>query len=324
MENYHVETRAFPTIGIILLGGISDKKNRIPMYTTAGIAYTGIDNDIYTDTKMYISNEKKCYIDGKEIDVNSDRSPFKVIDKFKHEILMRVNLDDDKNIAIESKNVNILSGSSDSGAAAIGECIESIFEYNINIFTFENDLQKISESVGRSIYGGLTINYANGKESLTEQILEPEAFSNFTIIGAHFNNNRTPSNDIHDNIIKHENYKDRIKNADKKAKKLEELAKNGNIKGIFELAESDTIEYHKMLHDVGIDIINDRMQNLIETVNKIKDDVWNTFIVTGGPNVFVVTENKNVNVLKEKLNGLCDEIRLLKVAGKPQVISKNF
>ncbi|SMD30985.1 mevalonate-3-kinase [Picrophilus oshimae] len=324
MENYNVKTRAFPTIGIILLGGISDKKNRIPLHTTAGIAYTGINNDVYTETKLYVSKDEKCYIDGKEIDLNSDRSPSKVIDKFKHDILMRVNLDDENNLSIDSRNFNILSGSSDSGAAALGECIESIFEYNINIFTFENDLQRISESVGRSLYGGLTVNYANGRESLTEPLLEPEAFNNFTIIGAHFNIDRKPSNEIHENIIKHENYRERIKSAERKAKKLEELSRNANIKGIFELAESDTIEYHKMLHDVGVDIINDRMENLIEKVKEMKNNFWNSYIVTGGPNVFVITEKKDVDKAMEGLNDLCDDIRLLKVAGKPQVISKNF
>ncbi len=74
--------------------------------------------------------------------MNSERSPFRVIDKYKHEILMRAGEDDDMNISFISENVNVLSGSSDAGAAAIGICIESIFEYNINIFTFENDLQK--------------------------------------------------------------------------------------------------------------------------------------------------------------------------------------
>ena len=38
MEKYYVEVKAYPTIGILLLGGVSDNKKRLPRHTTAGIA----------------------------------------------------------------------------------------------------------------------------------------------------------------------------------------------------------------------------------------------------------------------------------------------
>jgi mevalonate-3-kinase len=320
MEKYYVEVKAYPTIGILLLGGVSD--SRIPRHTTAGLAYTGLNDDIYVKTDLYLSNKRSGIINGKEISPDAPRSPFIVIDKYRDQILQRH--PEYTEISFISENKNIISGSSDAGAAAIGECIESIFEYNINIFNFENDLQKISESAGRSLYGGLTINHANGKESLTDEILDPEAFSDFVIVGCKFSEDRKPSDVIHKNIINHEKYAERVKNSELRSKTLEKLADNGDIKGIFEMGESDTEEYHSMLRDVGVNIITNEMQKFIDKVKELKNDFWNAYIVTGGTNVFVAVEKCNMEKISKVATDFGSEPVYLKVAGKPDVISKNF
>ncbi len=318
-----MEVKAYPTIGIILLGGVSDNNNRLPLHTTAGIAYTGLNDDIYVKTKLYVSDQEKGFINGKEVYANSDRSPFTVIDKYKNDVLLRAGCPD-KNLSFKSENFNVLSGSSDAGAAAIGECIESIFEYNINIFTFENDLQKISESAGRSMYGGLTINHANGKESLTDGILEAGYFRDYVIVGCHFSDKRKPSDDIHKNIVNHPDYKTRVKNSELKSKELEKLANAHNIKKIFELAEGDSEEYHKMLNEVGVHIITPEMQVFINKVREMKKDFWNSYIVTGGTNVFVVVDSVNKEKIGDEAVNFNARPVYLKVAGKPEVLSKNF
>ncbi len=322
MEKYYVEAKAYPTIGIILLGGVSDNIKRIPRHTTAGIAYTDLNEDVYVKTDLYLSNKRSGIINGKEINDNSSRSPFSLIDKYKHEILLRH--PEFSEISFISENKNIISGSSDAGAAALGACIESIFDYNINIFIFENDLQKISESAGRSLYGGLTINHANGKDSLTDELLPPEDFEDYVIVGCKFSEERKPSDTIHENIVKHENYPERVKNAEKKGKELERLAGIRDIKGIFELAESDTKEYHGLLSDVGVKIINDDMSAFISSVDKIKSKFWNAYIVTGGTNVFVAVEKENMKSIADEARKFNAEPSYLKVAGKPDILSRNF
>ena len=322
MEKYYVEVKAYPTIGILLLGGVSDDVKRIPRHTTAGIAYTGLDDEIYVKTDLYLSNTKSGIINGKEISPDSPRSPFVVIDKYKHDILKRH--PEYSEVSFISENKNVISGSSDAGAAAIGECIESIFEYNINIFNFENDLQKISESAGRSLFGGFTINHANGKESLTDEILGPGEFQDFVIVGCKFSEQRKPSDIIHQNIINHDKYADRVKNSELRSKELEKMAATGDIKGIFETGEKDTSEYHTMLREVGVNIITDEMQRFIEKIDELKKSFWNAYIVTGGTNVFVAVKKED----KEKVKNAAMEFKCepvyLKVAGKPDVISKNF
>jgi mevalonate-3-kinase len=322
MEKYYVEVKAYPTIGILLLGGVSDSVKRIPRHTTAGIAYTGLNDDIYVKTDLYLSNERSGIINGTMVSPDSPRSPFVVIDKYKHEILQHH--PEYSEVSFISENKNVLSGSSDAGAAAIGECIESIFEYNINIFNFENDLQKISESAGRSLYGGFTINHANGKESLTDEILDPEDFQDFVIVGCKFSDKRKPSDVIHENITNHEKYAERVKNSEARSKELEKMADNGDIKGIFEAGETDTEEYHSMLRDVGVNIITTEMKKFIDKISELKNEFWNAYIVTGGTNVFVAVEKQNMEKVRNAaLNFEC-ELVYLKVAGKPDIIGKNF
>ncbi len=322
MEKYYVEVKAYPTIGILLLGGVSDSVKRIPRHTTAGIAYTGLNDEIYVKTDLYLSNERSGIINGRKIPEDSSRSPFIVIDKYKNDILKRH--PEYSEVSFISENKNVLSGSSDAGAAAIGECIESIFEYNINIFNFENGLQKISESAGRSLYGGFTINHANGKESLTDEILGPEDFQDFVIVGCKFSDERKPSDVIHENIINHEKYQERVKNSEIRAKELEKLADSGDIKGIFEAGERDTLEYHSMLREVDVNIITEEMQNFINKISELKQEFWNSYIVTGGTNVFVAVEKGDKEKVREAAKEFNCEPVYLKVAGKPDVISKNF
>ncbi|EQD56508.1 mevalonate pyrophosphate decarboxylase, partial [mine drainage metagenome] len=109
------------------------------------------------------------------------------------------------NIYFESRNENILSGSSDAGAAAIGKCIEFLLPGE-DKFLLENNLRKISESVGRSIFGGLTVTEVNNNLTKTTNILNTEEFFGFTILSFTFQHERKPSDEIHFNIKKLDEY----------------------------------------------------------------------------------------------------------------------
>ena len=79
-----------------------------------------------------------------------------------------------------------------------------------------------------------------------------------------------------------------------------------------------------MLREVGVNIITDEMQRFIEKIDELKKVFWNAYIVTGGTNVFVTVKKED----KEKVKNAAMEFKCepvdLKVAGKPDVISKNF
>jgi mevalonate-3-kinase len=291
---------AYPTMGIILLGGISDTQHRYPMHTSAGIAYTGIEDKIRVETSFFVSDDQRGYVNGSPIKTSSEyRSPFTIINSYADKISMRLRMKRDDHVSFSSVNRSVISGSSDGAAAAVGKCIENIIPYDVSLYEIENDLRVISESVGRSIYGGLTITEGNGSAVFTEKILDESAFRDYAIIGCKFSASRRPSDDIHENMVKSPAYAARVSSTREKGKEIRKLAENKDIMGIFEMAMSDTEEYHRLSESMGVRIITGEMRSLVDSVRKARDSIWMSYIVTGGTNVFVPVEKKNIRAVLE-------------------------
>ncbi|WP_393970842.1 diphosphomevalonate decarboxylase [Oxyplasma meridianum] len=287
---------AFPTIGIVLLGGISDQNRRIPMHDSAGIAYSDEKQSVRTVTSLYISDIREGYFNGNKITPNNSyRSPFRIIEKYESQIFEKLGIvQKNRFICFRSENHGILSGSSDSGAAALGKCIHSILGNDLNLEDFENDLRSVSESVGRSFYGGLTVTETDRKMAVTRTVADWNIFKDFTILGCPFPEPRKPSDTIHENIVKSNLYEERVKTAKDRVRKLESLIKDGKLDEIFEIAQEDTEDYHRMIESVGVKIINRDMRNFIEDIKASQKEFWSSYIVTGGTNVFVVCHNRNL------------------------------
>ena len=320
------EALAYPTIGIILLSGISDKSNRIPLHTSAGIAYTGLNSEIYTDTIVYLNKgRQEGFLDGNSVEYSdSKRSPFTIINNHKSSILRYLHLSSEKiNVSFRSENRNILSGSSDAGAAAIGADIVHLSGGVDDTVKFENELRSISESVGRSYRGGLTLTLSTGKECSTKVLLPPESFKDYIILGCNFRDQRNPSDIIHESAVRHPAYAERVKRAGERAESLKKYAEEKDIKSIFELSMKDTDDYHALLEQVNVRVINGRMRKLINMVRELRRETWMTYIVTGGSNVFVPIEKKDLKTVSESLGDLCDSLIPMKVAGKAHVIDSS-
>lgn len=314
---------AYPTIGVILLGGISDQTWRNPLHTSAGFAYTGLDDGIDVRTRIYaVKGQPSGSINGESIKFSqSSRSPFYVLNKYAPLIFRKFGVvDHEVALSFSSTNRKVLSGSSDAGAAAIGSGIQSLSGGTIPLKDLEPDLRAISESAARSLYGGLSVTWVSGKEIRTERILAPEAFGDYVVMGCRFNVPRNPSDRIHENIVRSPEYDRRVESTRKKGLLLVELAEDRNIEGIFELAHKDTEEYHALIESVGVHVITERMRSLMEWVNSMRKEYWLTYIVTGGSNVFVIVRRKDLNHVLPLISGKCDEIDLLKVASGAHII----
>ena len=180
-------------------------------------------------------------------------------------------------------------------------------------------MRKVSESAGRSYYGGLTVTEGIHKP-LTRQILDETKFNEYRILSVVFPHKRKPSDDIHFNQPKSEYYKKRILNADQNVITLKELAEKNEIRKIFELAMRDTDDYHYLNSLVDVKIVTDEMKSLMERVQEIRRKFWVTYIVTGGNSVFLVSDKKNVETVKDIALDHSKEIYLLKVAGGARII----
>lgn len=315
MQKELVRQRAFPTIGIILLGGLTDDVKRFPRHTSAGIAYTSLDHDVYTETSIVESDVRIGMLDNNPVN-DSYRSPFRILEKYQS--LLMKHLSSDKNsLGFISRNSNILSGSSDSGAAALGSAIMELSGNSIDPFQLENDLRTISESAGRSLHGGLTITEVHEGFPGTTQLLPDKKFESVVIVGCRFNEKRKPSDTIHTNIVKSPKYPERIRSTETKAEILKKLSEMEDVEGIFELAQNDTDEYHRLIESVGVNIINGDMRRFIGAVRDLQRKFWCTYIVTGGTNVFVAVHPENADTVADEARKFSSDPVKLKVAGAP-------
>ncbi|MCY0851910.1 MAG: mevalonate-3-kinase [Thermoplasma acidophilum] len=305
-----IGSTAYPTIGVVLLGGIANPITRTPLHTSAGIAYSDSCGSIRSETKIYADEATHIYFNGTE-STDDNRSVRRVLDRYSSVFEEAFGT---KTVSYSSQNFGILSGSSDAGAASIGAAIMGL-KPDLDPHDVENDLRAVSESAGRSLFGGLTITWSDGFHAYTEKVLDPDAFSGYSIVAFAFDYQRNPSDVIHQNIVKSDLYPARKKHADEHAHMIKEYAKTNDIKGIFELAQEDTEEYHSILRGVGVNVIRENMQKLIGYLKLIRKDYWNAYIVTGGSNVYVAVESENADKLFSIENTFGSKKKMLRIVG---------
>jgi mevalonate-3-kinase len=313
----YVSTVAYPTIGIILLGGISDKIQRRPLHNSAGIAYTGIEDKIDVETSVFFSETETGKVNGEEVKDNGDRSPFRILRKYREYMNGR----DSRKLSFTSSNYGILSGSSDAAAASFGKAVEALSETKLDSEVLEADMRMISESAGRSYHGGLTITETTSDKAVTRTLLEARYFHGYELVGCKFSSTRNPSDRIHENVVKNPAYGKRIESTIKKSTALLNLADGKDIEGIFNLAGEDTLEYHRLLESSGVFVITDEMRKFTTYLDSLKKEFWLNYIITGGSNVFVALrerDSKSITSLSQRFG--FNPVRL-KVAGPPVIRS---
>ncbi len=312
MEDRVFKASAHPTMGIVLLGGLKNSDSRFPFHDSAGIAYSLKDKESASRTELIISDsQKESFINGQKVEPTGSRSPFKALDPYRNEIIKKNGL---PYISVNSWNENILSGSSDSGAAALMKCLVQALP-EIDVKNLEIEMRKVSESVGRSYYGGLTVT-ENHEKPVTSRILDESEFSDYSIISAVFPHTRKPSDDIHFNQPESPEYVMRVKRANQRVERLRTLAENHDIEGIFELAMEDTDDYHNLNDKVGVHILTEHMRSLLHEIRIWRSDVWMTYIVTGGNSVFIPCHKKDAGEIIKRVAFFTGTMHELKVAGK--------
>lgn len=58
MNSIKVKASAHPTMGIVLLGGLSDPALRLPYHNSAGICYSLADRESVAETTLTITDKK--------------------------------------------------------------------------------------------------------------------------------------------------------------------------------------------------------------------------------------------------------------------------
>lgn len=308
---------AFPGLPVVFAEGYGVYScRRISLHDSVGLALTGEKEKIRTETTVTASDsDTTLVVDGRKPSGARARGMNRLIEELSAKASHKGNL------KIESQNKGILSGSSDSGAAALVVALNDFLGFGLS--RDELLLYGIfgSETVFRSLYGGLTEYVVLGDGVSVLPLASREELSDVVVFGVSFEGERFAADEIHSFVVKHPSYPSRRKQARERIVALKRRLSEGDLNGVFEVMESDARQVHGLFSDVGKKVINADMKKLCDSVESWRRDglkaFWN---VAGGRQVYVFCLKQEKSDVAELLGGEGLEYKLLKVAGPARII----
>ncbi len=289
---------AFPGLPVIFAEGMKKPfEDRVSFHNSVGLAITDLNENVMTETSIIKNKTKKILfkINNKKISGERGKGMLKVVKLTLKKSGKKIGLN------INSKNHGILSGSSDSGAAALVVALDHFLQLNLEKEKLLNIGRFGSETVFRSLYGGLT-KYETEKKSKADVIATADELKDLVIYTIPFEGKRHSADDIHKKIVTHKNYKKRAAGIDKKIHDFENLIKNKKFTKALELMELDAREFHSMVEDLGVRIINDEMRELCNAVEEMRKTGLNAFWdVAAGNVVYVFCLNEQAKDVRIEL-----------------------
>lgn len=151
-----VTTVAYPTIPIVFVSSV--RENRVPLHDTMGLAVTDLKGETRSETTVKALRENKIefFLEGKPLDAGKTRDIEAVVAEFQSAA------GSSDGVRAESTNYQIYSGSSDSGAAALVRALDELYETHFSLERLAELGNRISESAGRAVYGGMNAYIVDG------------------------------------------------------------------------------------------------------------------------------------------------------------------
>jgi mevalonate pyrophosphate decarboxylase len=304
---------AFPGLPVVFAEGYGSVESRVSYHSHASFALTGLDKPVRTETTVEESDETTFTLNGREVTDLRSKSVFKVLED------MKKITGYEGGLKIESVNHNIYSGSSDSGAAALVTVLNDFFKLNLGEKRLCELGRPVSETVYRSIYGGLSVYEITGGRVEEYQLLCEKDLGEIIAYAVPFNLPRLKADTIHQAVVKHPKYFERAVEAEQRVIKLKEATLEGDLKQILFLMESDARRAHQMFDDVGCSVIKPeirRLCNSVEEWGKTTPVYWN---VAGGSIVYVFSLKEHKGEIEELLNLYGKNYLEYKIAGGAKI-----
>ncbi|MFH0860486.1 MAG: hypothetical protein V1921_04745 [Candidatus Altiarchaeota archaeon] len=275
-----VKSVAYPGLPVIFAEGYRKTKGRVSYHDSVGLCITDLKRQVRTETVVEGADDGVSFtVDGEELSGNRGRGMLKIIE------IMLEKSDYRGGLNVESKNHGILTGSSDSGAAALLTALDSFLGLNLP----DDELLVIglcgSETVFRSLYGGLTEYRVGGSKPEAEVLSERLGVSIFAVP---FDVERYPADKLHRSVVSHPEYPRRESSVRERIDTLKAYVRKGNVVGVLQLMEDDARDCHRMFTETGHEVIKPEMQELCDHVESLRkkglNSYWN---VSGGSVVYV-------------------------------------
>jgi mevalonate pyrophosphate decarboxylase len=316
---------AYPTIPIIFLGGIND--DRSPLYDTMGLAVTSLEGNTRTKTRITLEQETEqippspqeaisFYLEGKVISGKRGKQILQAI------YALMVDFDQKTKIIVNSSNHNIYSGSSDAGLSALFWALNDFFGLDLSSEELLKYAMKGSESVGRSLYGGLTQTIASTSPVTVKQLASAEELSKINLFAVPFDYpSRVSADEIHAAIVTNPQFDKRIEQIPIWVKEIKQALKKKDLIELLEIAEENIRNAHELLEGVNTRVRKPEMMQLCKEIHALRDqDIPAYFLIGGGNLITVATLEDYSSAVVSHLENNGWAFTNYKVASGPKVI----
>jgi diphosphomevalonate decarboxylase len=216
--------------------------------------------------------------------------------------LMRKKAERKNHLKILSRNHGILSGSSDSGAAALVLSLNDFLGLNFPLSDLHSIARHGSETAYRSLYGGLSEYYFSRHAPHARCLLHAEELRDIAIYAIPFNYPRYNADVLHMNVVGHPHYKKRVLDVEKRIHDFKSSLVERDFSRCLKLMEDDARQVHGMFEYLDLTVRKEKMLELCHKVEQWRDDgiecYWN---VAGASVVYVFTLRKHKRKLLDKL-----------------------
>jgi len=297
MKSSAVTAVAYPGLPLIFAEGYG--RNRVSLHGHISLALMSIDGKVRTETSVEPAGAQGAHVflvDGKPLSGQRGMGMLKIRD------MLLARAASNCKLAIHSCNHGILSGSSDSGAAALAVGVSHVLKHNIPLHELHDIARYGSETAYRSLYGGLSEYYfANGRP-MARCLLHAEELREIVVYAASFDYPRYSADVLHRGVAKHPRYRKRIADVKKRIHEFKSHLIERDFLSCLQLMENDARDVHRMFDEVGLAVRQGRMRDLCASVERWRKDglpcYWN---VAGASVVYVFTTRKHKAAVYRKL-----------------------
>jgi mevalonate-3-kinase len=303
---------AYPGLPVIFAEGFRDYKQRISFHSHASLAITDIHDNAKAETSAELAPEGVLFtLNGVPPEGSRADGIYRLIGD------MLALATDRTGVRIDSENHNILTGSSDSGAAALVTALDDLLELGLPMTRMIEISRHVSETAYRSLIGGLSrFNVDRNGNFKTVKIREASFFDELMIYALPFEGiKRFTADDLHLRIVRHKQYGQRAQQVEERLNQLNRLMDENDLLGFMDLMEAEAWTIHTMFKEMGMEVVKPEMKEAIDLVGAMKQRgipaFWN---VAGGSCVYVFTVKKWSKEVTRELKDKNYKYRHYKVA----------
>jgi mevalonate-3-kinase len=303
---------AYPGLPVIFAEGFRDQKLRISAHNHASLAVTDIHGNAKTETSAALTDRGlEFLLEGKE---PVEGRAFAAFDLMREMVPLAA---ENTGVRMESQNHNILTGSSDSGAAAFVTALDDLLELGLPMTRMIEYSKHISETAYRSLIGGLSVCEVDSKGNIrARQLCDASYFRDLMIYAIPFTEiSRFPADNLHLMVVRHKDYPKRAKQVEERLANLRHFIDEKDLLGFMKIIEAEARTVHTMFADMGMAVIKPQMEEAISLVLGMRERkipaYWN---VAGGSAVYVFTHHKYAREVTRELKDNNLKYRHYKVA----------